>query len=104
MANQKGGNSEPVKKRPSSYGTFGESFEEGSMLATVYLNVMAWSEVTFKVTLHRKLPAGYLKELGDSIREEDLNDAMRALYRAQRWIKNRRRRLRLWRGVILRLP
>jgi hypothetical protein len=104
MANEKGDNTQPRERRATSIGTFGEAFTEGHMVATVYLNYMAWGEVTFKATLHRKLPDGYDKSQGESIREEDLNDAMRALYRAQRWIKNRRRRLRLWRGVIFRLP
>lgn len=104
MANEKGGNTQTKGWRSSSKGSVGETFQVGRMISTVYLNPMPWAEVTFKVTLERKLPEGYDKPFGDTIREEDLDDAMRALYKAQRWIKHRRRRLHRSRGIILRLP
>lgn len=76
----------------------------GMMVAKIFRNVMRDGTIVWKCTLRKKLPDKCAKEFGDSIREVDLNDAMRALYRAQRFIKKRRRQLGVCRGVFSWLP
>jgi hypothetical protein len=85
-------------------GHFEKDIPVGNMLVKVYRNQMKSGEVAFKCRLYRRLPEHYIKSLSDTIPQNDLNDAMRALYRAQRFIRRRRRQLGLCRGVLSWLP
>jgi hypothetical protein len=84
-------------------GKFAKSWKDGRISTTVYCNFRPWGELEFKVTQNRALPDHYDKERSEVFHEDDLQDAMRGLYRSQRWIKKRRRRL-LWRGYLWWLP
>lgn len=76
----------------------------GSMLVKIYMNRIGPDAVAYKCRLYRKLPSHYAKSLSDTIGEADLADAMRALYRAQRFIRERRRGPAVWRVLFDWLP
>lgn len=72
------------------------AFQHGRVMTRVWANPNCWGGVTWRVDQARQIYSG-TGNYARSYHAEDLRDAMRGLYAAERWIKKaERRRTRRW--------
>jgi hypothetical protein len=74
--------------------------EQGRIVTRIWAEQNDWGTVTWRVDQYRIPVPNYLGAMFRSFHASDLQDAMRGLYRAQRWIKQaeRQQRRRGWFG------
>ncbi len=69
------------------------AFTHGRIMTRVWANPNHWGDISWKVDQARQLHSG-MGNYSRSYCPEDLQDAMRGMYAAKRWIKNAERRSR----------
>lgn len=76
-----------------------KEFLNGRVLTRIWANPNHWQEITWRVDQLRIRLGDRMAPTAKSFHIEDLQDAMRGLYQAQKWIRRatRRRRFTLWR-------
>ncbi|MGD9854069.1 MAG: hypothetical protein AB7U20_03880 [Planctomycetaceae bacterium] len=76
-----------------------ETFLVGRILTRVWANQTSWGEIAWRVDQYRLDSDGRGVGRFHTLYPKDVNDAMRGLYRAQRWIRRtdrRRQRRAFW--------
>lgn len=90
------------KTEPASYAPKdapAETFLVGRVLTRVWANLTNWGEIAWRIDQARIETDGRTPGRYQTLHPRDLNDAMRGLYRAQRWIRrteHRRHRRSFW--------
>jgi hypothetical protein len=68
--------------------------EQGRTITRIWAEQNDWGTVTWRVDQYRVPVPNYMGAMFRSFHAMDLQDAMRGLYRAQRWIKKTERQIR----------
>lgn len=69
-------------------------FNDGRVVTVVYANPTHWGEIAWKVQQYRAEFYGGVERRHSGVYLEDLQHALRGLYKAKRWIKRTERRRR----------
>lgn len=82
-----------ARRHPPAYET-----QAGRVVTRIWADPNHWGEITWRIDQYRSHSSDAGAGRYRSFHPSDLNDAMRGLYRAQRWVRRaeRRRRWRRW--------
>ena len=72
-------------------------FVNGQVLTRIWANQNHWHDITWKIDQVRVRKSGQQSRVSRSFFVDDLQDAMRGLYHAQKWVRRaERRRNKRW--------